>query len=147
MANTCLFSIMFTHVCASLLMSKNTTLCIFDSIICTILWYWYTQVQSHRVDVLWLNGNKMIPRCQENLEPFVLPKMVLFLVWHVHWQAEQRSVFNSDSASLLLRTCMCYPTVYHFGPRQRCWNNIWTKKFCKHPLALPLSTFFPQCVL
>ena len=47
---------------------------------------------------------------KENLEPFVLPKMALFLMWHVHWQAEQRSVFNSDSVSLLLRLCtiQCY---------------------------------------
>ena len=47
---------------------------------------------------------------KENLEPFVLPKMALVLMWHVHWQAEQRSVFNSDSVSLLLRlrTIQCH---------------------------------------
>ena len=47
---------------------------------------------------------------KENLEPFVLPKMALFLMWHVHWQAEQRSVFNSDSVLVLLRLCtiQCY---------------------------------------
>ena len=47
---------------------------------------------------------------KENLEPFVLPKMALVLMWHVDWQAEQRSVFNSDSVSSLLRlwTIQCY---------------------------------------
>ena len=30
--------------------------------------------------------------------------MALVNMWHVHWQAEQRSVFDSDSVSLLLIT-------------------------------------------
>ena len=38
MANTCLFAIMFTHVYARLVMNKNTMLCIFESIICTIFY-------------------------------------------------------------------------------------------------------------